>query len=162
MGEKETRGATTIFVVRTTAGQERNVAEAIEARAKANELPIYSILAPETLRGYVFVEALGSHTVDEAIAGIKHAKSHVPGVASISDVEKFLITKPVIEELTIGDTVEITGGPFKDMKAKIVRVDKVKEEVTIELLEAAFTLSITVHADYIKLLEKSKSEEEKI
>jgi len=162
MGEKETRGATTIFVVRTTAGQERNVAEAIEARAKANELPIYSILAPETLRGYVFVEALGSHTVDEAIAGIKHAKSHVPGVASISDVEKFLITKPVIEELTIGDTVEITGGPFKDMKAKIVRVDKVKEEVTIELLEAAFTLPITVHADYIKLLEKSKSEEEKI
>ena len=162
MEEKETRGAATIFVVRTTAGQERNVAEAIEARAKANELPIYSILAPETLRGYVFVEALGSHTVDEAIAGIKHAKSHVPGVASISDVEKFLITKPVIEELTIGDTVEITGGPFKDMKAKIVRVDKVKEEVTIELLEAAFTLPITVHADYVKLLEKSKSEEEKI
>jgi len=162
MGEKETRGTATIFVVRTTAGQERNVAEAIEARIKANELPIYSILAPETLRGYVFVEALGSHTVDEAIAGIKHAKSHVPGVAGISDVEKFLITKPVIEELTIGDTVEITGGPFKDMKAKIVRVDKVKEEVTIELLEAAFTLPITVHADYVKLLEKSKSEEEKI
>lgn len=162
MVEKERKEAATIFVVRTTAGQERNVAEAIEARVRAKELPIYSILAPETLRGYVFIEALGSHTVDEAIAGIKHAKSHVPGVVGISDVEKFLITKPVIEELSIGDTVEITGGPFKDMKAKIVRVDKVKEEVTIELLEAAFTLPITVHADYVKLLEKSKSEEEKI
>ncbi|MDH5770224.1 MAG: transcription elongation factor Spt5 [Candidatus Bathyarchaeota archaeon] len=162
MVEKERKEAATIFVVRTTAGQERNVAEAIEARVNAKGLPIYSILAPETLRGYVFIEALGSHTVDEAIAGIKHAKSHVPGVVGISNVEKFLITKPVIEELSIGDTVEITGGPFKDMKAKIVRVDKVKEEVTIELLEAAFTLPITVHADYVKLLEKSKSEEEKI
>lgn len=162
MVEKERKEAATIFVVRTTAGQERNVAEAIEARVNATGLPIYSILAPETLRGYVFIEALGSHTVDEAIAGIKHAKSHVPGVVGISDVEKFLITKPVIEELSIGDTVEITGGPFRDMKAKIVRVDKVKEEVTIELLEAAFTLPITVHADYVKLLEKSESEEEKI
>lgn len=162
MSEEERKEAATIFVVRTTAGQERNVAEAIEARVRAKGLPIYSILAPETLRGYVFIEAMGSHTVDEAIAGIKHAKSHVPGVIGISDVEKFLITKPVIEELSIGDTVEITGGPFKDMKAKIVRVDKVKEEVTIELLEAAFTIPITVHADYVKILEKSKSEEEKI
>ena len=92
----------------------------------------------------------------------KHAKSHVPGVVDFSDVEKFLITKPVIEELSVGDTVEITGGPFKDMKAKIVRVDKAKEEVTIELLEAAFTLPITVHADYVKLLEKSESEEERV
>jgi len=162
MVEKERKEAATIFVVRTTAGQERNVAESIESRVNAKGLPIYSILAPETLRGYVFIEALGSHTVDEAIAGIKHAKSHVPGVVGISDVEKFLITKPVIEELSIGDTVEITGGPFRDMKAKIVRIDKVKEEVTIELLEASFTLPITVHADYVKLLEKFKSEEEKI
>jgi len=162
MAKKERKEAATIFVVRTTAGQERNVAEAIEARVSATGLPIYSILAPETLRGYVFIEALGSHTVDEAIAGIKHAKSHVPGVVGISGVEKFLVTKPIIEELSVGDTVEITGGPFKDMKAKIVRVDQVKEEVTIELLEATFTLPITVHADYVKILEKSKSEEETI
>jgi len=162
MTEEERKGTATVFTVRTTAGQERNVAEAIEARVKAKDLPIYSIFAPETLRGYVFIEALGSHTVDEAIAGIKHAKSHVPGVVDFSDVEKFLITKPVIEELSVGDTVEITGGPFKDMKAKIVRVDKAKEEVTIELLEAAFTLPITVHADYVKLLEKSESEEERV
>ncbi len=145
-----------IFVVRTTAGQERNVAEAIEARVKVKKLPVYSIFAPETLRGYVFIEALGPHVVDEAVVGIKHAKSHVPGVVSISDVEKYLITKPIIEELSVGDTVEITGGPFKDMKAKIIRIDKVKEEVTIELLEASFTLPITVHADYVKILEKSK------
>jgi transcription antitermination factor NusG len=36
------------------------------------------------------------------------------------------------------------------MEAKIVRVDASKEEVTVEILEAAFTLPITVHADYVR------------
>jgi len=51
------------------------------------------------------------------------------------------------------------GGPFKGMRAKITRVDKTKEEVTLELLEATFTLPITVHADYVKLVEKAKKKE---
>jgi transcriptional antiterminator NusG len=65
----------------------------------------------------------------------------------------------VIEELDVEDTVEIVGGPFKGMKAKITRIDETKEEVTLELLEATFTLPITVHADYVRLAEKAKKEE---
>jgi transcriptional antiterminator NusG len=42
------------------------------------------------------------------------------------------------------------------MRAQITRVDKAKEEVTLELLEATFTLPITVHADYVKVVEKPK------
>jgi transcription termination/antitermination protein NusG len=53
--------------------------------------------------------------------------------------------------------VEITGGPFKGMRAKITRIDKSKGEVTLELLEATFTLPITVHSDYVKLVEKAKT-----
>jgi len=44
------------------------------------------------------------------------------------------------------------------MKAKIERIDGMKQEVTMELLEATFTLPITVHADYVKLIEKAKEE----
>jgi transcriptional antiterminator NusG len=44
------------------------------------------------------------------------------------------------------------------MQAKITRLDKTKGEVTLELLEATFTLPITVHADYVKLVKKGKSE----
>ena len=47
------------------------------------------------------------------------------------------------------------------MRAKITRVDKTKEEVTLELMEATFTLPITVHADYVKLVEKTKKVEAK-
>jgi transcriptional antiterminator NusG len=149
-----------IFAVRTTAGQEKNVANLIAARVETDKLPIKAILVPETLKGYVFIEADGPHFVEEAIAGIKHARSRVPGVVDFSEVERYIVVKPVIEELNINDLVEIIGGPFKGMKAKITRIDRTKEEVTLELLEATFTLPITVHADYVKLAEKAKKEGE--
>ena len=145
-----------IYVLKTTAGQELNVANLIYSRAVSANLPIYSILVTGNLKGYVFVEAAGPHFVDEAAAGIKHAKQRLPGLVKISELEKFIVTKPVIEELDVGDTVEIVGGPFKGMKAKITRVDKPKNEVTLELLEATITLPITIHADYVRVLSKGK------
>jgi len=154
--EKEKAPSTSIFAVRTTAGQEKNVANLIAVRAGSNKLPVKSILVPEMLKGYVFVEAEGPHYVEEAIAGIKHVRSRVPGIVSFSEVERYIVVKPVIEELDIDDMVEIVSGPFKSMRAKITRIDKTKNEVTLELLEATFTLPITVHADYVKIVEKAK------
>ena len=145
---------TKIFAVRTTTGQERNVAKLVAAKIEMNQLPIKAILVPETLRGYLFVEANGPHFVEEAIAGIRHVRSRVPGIVDFSEIERYLVRKPVIEELSEEDIVEVTGGPFKGMRAKITRINKVKEEVTLELLEATFTLPITVHSDYVKLVEK--------
>lgn len=157
--EEGDRISSAIFAVRTTAGQEKNVANLIAAKVETSNLPIKAILVPEMLKGYVFVEADGPHFVEKAIAGIKHVRSRVPGIVTFSEVERYIIVKPVIEELDINDIVEVIGGPFKGMRAKITRVDKTKEEVTLELLEATFTLPITVHADYVKLVEKAKGEE---
>lgn len=154
--EEKKKFFTSIFAVRTTAGQERNVATLIAARVEANKLPIKAVLVPETLKGYVFVEAEGPHFVEEAIGGIKHVRSRVPGKVDFEEIERYVVVKPVIEELSENDMVEVIGGPFKGMRAKITRVDRAKEEVTVELLEATFTLPITLHADYVKLVEKAK------
>jgi transcriptional antiterminator NusG len=157
--EKKTEEASTkIFAVKTTTGQERNVAKLVAARVEMNKIPIKAILVPETLKGYVFVEADGPHFVEEAIQGVRHVRSRVPGVVNFSDIERYIVRKPIIEELSENQIVEITGGPFKGMRAKITRVDKAKEEVTLELLEATFTLPITVHSDYVKLVAKAKTE----
>lgn len=156
MEEEKTFGV--IFAVRTTAGQEKNVANLLAARAEMNKLPIKAILVPETLKGYVFIEADGPHFVEKAIAGIKHIRSRVPGIVNFSEVERYIVVKPVIEELNEEDIVEVVGGPFKGMRARITRIDITKEEVTLELLEATFTMPITVHADYVKLVEKGKRE----
>jgi transcriptional antiterminator NusG len=158
MEKKEQAFPTKIFAVKTTTGQERNVAKLIAARIETNNISVKAILVPETLRGYVFVEAEGPHFVEEAIAGIRHVRSRVPGVVSFSEIERYIVRKPVIEELSENDIVEVTGGPFKGMRAKITRIDKAKAEVTLELLEATFTLPITVHSDYVKIVEKAKTE----
>ncbi|UCH02227.1 MAG: transcription elongation factor Spt5 [Candidatus Bathyarchaeota archaeon] len=144
-----------IYAIKTMVGQEKNAAELVASRIKTNSFPIISILAPETLRGYIFIEAQGPHIVEEAIKGIKHIRSRIPGKVPFSEIEKYLITKPIIEELDVGYTVEITGGPFRGMKAKITRVNKVRQEATLELLEATFTLPITVSSDYLKLVSKT-------
>lgn len=156
--EERSERTTSVFAVRTTAGQERNIANLIASRVEVNKLPIKAILVPETLKGYVFIEAEGPHFVEEAIAGVKHVRSRVPGVITFSELERYVVVRPVIEELDIDDLVEVTGGPFKGMRAKITGIDPHKEEITIELLEAAFTLPITVHADYVKLVEKARKE----
>jgi len=158
MEKKEQQYSTKIFAVKTTTGQEKNVARLVAAKIEMNGIPIKAILVPETLKGYVFMEAEGPHFVEEAIAGIKHVRSRIPGIVSFSEIERYIVRKPIIEELNENDIVEVTGGPFKGMRAKITRIDKTKEEVTLELLEATFTLPITVHSDYVKLVEKAKTE----
>jgi len=156
----EEKRKTLIFAVRTTSGQEKTVAEMVASRVGVKKLPVSSVLAPEVIKGYVFVEAVGPHFVDEAISGVRHARARTRGMITASAVERFIITKPVIEELDTDNLVEIVGGPFRGLKAKITHIDKVKEEVTIELLEEGFaTLPITVHADYVKLIERTKGEE---
>jgi transcriptional antiterminator NusG len=157
MNEKEDEYAPKIFVVKTTTGQERNVARLIAAKVEMAKIPIKALLVPDTLKGYVFVEADGPHLVEEAIAGVRHVRSRIPGLVSFAEVERYIVRKPVIEDLGEDDVVEITGGPFKGMRAKITRIDKSKGEVTLELLEATFTLPITVHSDYVKLVERSKT-----
>ena len=157
MEKKEEQFSAKIFVVKTTTGQERNVARLVAAKIEMTHIPIKAILVPDTLKGYVFIEADGPHLVEEAIAGVRHVRSRIPGLVSFAEIERYIVRKPILEDLTEDDVVEITGGPFKGMRAKITRIDKSKGEVTLELLEATFTLPITVHSDYVKLVEKAKT-----
>ena len=157
MDKKEELSQVKIFAVKTTTGQERNVARLISSKVEMTHIPIKALLVPDTLKGYVFIEADGPHLVEEAIAGVRHVRSRIPGLISFNEIERYIVRKPVMEDLSEDDVVEITGGPFKGMRAKITRLDKSKGEVTLELLEATFTLPITVHSDYVKLVEKAKA-----
>ncbi|MEM2842705.1 MAG: transcription elongation factor Spt5 [Candidatus Bathyarchaeia archaeon] len=144
-----------IYAVKTTSGQEETVANFIASKTASKNFLISSVLAFDSIKGYVFVEASAPHIVDEAASGVRHAKGRAKGEIPLSEVEKFLIIKPVVEELNVNDIVEVTSGPFKGLKAKVTNVDKTKGEITIELLEEGFAiLPITVHADYVKLLER--------
>jgi transcriptional antiterminator NusG len=155
---------TRIFAIRTTAGQEQNVALLIERRCLAKNIRIRAIVSPSDVRGYVFLEATGPNIVNIAIEDVKHVKGWVSGKVNFEDIYKFIKPRPVTELVGVNDKVEIIAGPFKSMQAKVTRVDKAKSEVTLELLEAPYTLPITVHAEQVKLVshgEPPKPEAEK-
>jgi len=148
MDKKEELSQVKIFAVKTTTGQERNVARLIASKVEMTHIPIKALLVPDTLKGYVFIEADGPHLIEEAIAGVRHVRSRIPGLISFNEIERYIVRKPVMEDLNEDDVVEITGGPFKGMRAKITRLDKSKGEVTLELLEATFTLP----SQYIQIM----------
>lgn len=144
-----------IFAVKTTGGQERNVANYVSTRIKVRKKQVFSILVLEALKGYILVEAANANVVGESTSGFRHVKSQIAGVIQFGDVEKFLVTKSVIAELGIGDTVEIIAGPFKGMKAKINRIERARSEVTVVLLDAPYQLPVTVDADFLKMVGKA-------
>ena len=146
-----------IFAVKTTGGQERNVANLVSTRVQVRKKPVASILVLDSLRGYILIEAANANLVGESTAGLRHVKSQIPGIIQFSDVEKFLVTKSVIAELGIGDTVEIVAGPFKGMKAKINRIERARSEVTVILLDAPYQLPVTVDAEFLRITEKASS-----
>jgi transcriptional antiterminator NusG len=144
--------------VKTTGGQERTVATFVANKAMQKKKPIYSILALDTWKGYVLFEAPNSQVVDESIQGFKHVRSKIPGMMQFQDIEKFLVTKSMVAELSDGDIVEIVAGPFKTMRAKIVRIETAKQEVTVVLLDTPYQLPVTVDAAYLKIVQKATGE----
>ncbi len=140
-----------LFAIRTTGGQEKVVMRLLETRAKMNKIHIQSVLWVNNLKGYVVIEALDPSAAYQAIEGIRHIRGQLRGELEFKDIEGYLIKKSIVAQLAIDQTVEITGGPFKGMKATVTRLDKEKEEATVVLLEASYQLPVTVDANYLKI-----------
>ena len=143
------------FAIRTTGGQEHVVAKLLENRVAIKKLDIQSILVLDNLKGYIVIEAADANVVYEVLTGVRHVRGQIRGELQFKDIEGYLIKKPTVTELSVDDTVEITGGPFKGMKAKITRVDYDKQEATVVLLDAPYQLPVTVDANYLKLVQKT-------
>lgn len=138
------------FAIRTTGGQENIVANIIQNRVNAKKIGIHSILILENFKGYIIVEAPDSNIAYEALAGVRHVRGQIRGELPFKDIEGYLVKKPVVSDLNVDDTVEIIGGPFKAMKAKITRVDYEKQEATVVLLDSPYQIPVTVDANYLK------------
>ena len=98
-----------IYAVKTTASQERTVADMIMTR---EENDIHAALAPDSLTSYVMVEADDDAVLSRVLEEIPHARSIVPGESGVSEVEHFLSPTPDVEGIAEGDIVELIAGPF--------------------------------------------------
>ena len=139
------------FVVRVSGGQESLIASTLQSKLSTKKVEgIYSILFLEHFKGYVIVEAVDSNMAYDALHGIRHIRGQIRGELPFKDLEGYLVKKPVVTELIVDDTVEIIAGPFKSMKAKIMRVDYEKQEATVVLLDSPYQIPVTVDANYLK------------
>jgi transcriptional antiterminator NusG len=144
-----------IYTVKTVVGRENVVAEAIAAKCKTENYAIQSIVHPEEIKGYVFIEG-ELRDIERIIKDIPHVRGMIKTPIDLKQIQNFLQPRKVEIELNIGDLVEVIGGPFKGTKGKVTRYDKVKREITLEPLEVAVPIPITISVEFVKILEKVK------
>ena len=141
-----------IYALKTSAGQERNVARLLARKARTIDgIGISSILVPESLKGYILVESSTKIDLRNPDLKVQHLRGVVEGSVGITfeEVKRFLKPEPIISSI-----VELISGPFKGERAKVVRIDESREEVVLELIEAAVPIPVTVKADQIRIIQK--------
>lgn len=149
-----------ILTIRTTVGRENAVIETLISKVKSGTLDIKSIFHPDELKGYIFIEG-DEEAIDKIIKGVPHLKGVIRKTVKLDDIKKFFEVKKLEIKINRGDVIEVTGGPFKNEKGKVTRIDEAKEEVTLELLDAAIPIPITVSIDSVRLLEAAEKGESK-
>ncbi len=165
-----------IYVVKVTANQEKVVAEMIAREARAQKRArtdaeegkeIYSVLYTTGLKGYILVEADKPGTVEDIALKVPKTKGLLlkkkgdlesAGTVPIEELEKTIMPTPTVLSVNKGDLVELIAGPFKGEKARVARIDKGKNEITVELIEAAVPIPVIVRGEDIKILKKEENE----
>lgn len=152
-----------IYALRTTANREDQVMDFVFSHAQKRNLKVLSLIRPHDLRGYIFIEAESKADAEGAFKGVPYARGLLPKPLEYKEIEHMFEQVKTNVNIQKNDIVEIIAGPFKREKAKITRIDMAKEEVVVELLEAAVPIPITVSLDSVKVIrrEGEADEEEK-
>jgi len=149
-----------IYVVKVTTNKEDKALEMIADKVKKKNVGVYAVARPHGLRGYVFLESPDREHAEEAVFNLPYVKGIIGKTVTYNEIKQML--EPVASEIKIekGDIVEIISEPFKNEKAKVVRVDKTKEECVVSLLGAAVPIPVTVRLDNLRVIRREELEEE--
>jgi transcriptional antiterminator NusG len=143
------------FVVRVATKQEKVVALMIEKKIKADNLPVYSVFFHEPVKGYVFIETDDENAAYQAISGIKHVKGILEKPMKDEEIlSMFKVESKKEEEIKVGDIIEISAGPFKGERAKVLAIDRAKDEYTVEPLEAIVSIPVRLKGKNIKVIKQ--------
>lgn len=156
--EAGNENAELIFALRTTANKEDQVMDFIVSNAAKKGLQVYSVARPHGMRGYIFLEAATKAEAEQAAANIPYARGILAQPVRFKEMEHMLEQVKVEANIQKDDIAEIISGPFKREKCKVTRVDRAKEEVVVELLEAAVPIPITLKFDAIKVIRREGEE----
>lgn len=154
----ETEQNTHIFALRTTANREEQVMDFLMSNVKKKKLPVFSIIHPHGMRGYIFLEAAGKTDAEQAALGIPYARGILDKEVQLKELEHMFEQTPAEMNIQKNDVVEIISGSLKREQGKIQRVDAVKGEVVVVLLDAAVPIPITLKMDAVRVIRRDNEE----
>ncbi|MGC8662737.1 MAG: transcription elongation factor Spt5 [Candidatus Micrarchaeia archaeon] len=144
------------FVIRVTSSQEKITVDILENKVSKTNLPIYSIVLVDGMRGYLIIESESELACRELIMNEPHVKGMLPKPLEDSELNKMLELKKNVQEIEINDTVEFLNGPFKGYKAKVIKVDTSKDEITVELMDVAVPIPVTTKSNTARVIQKAE------
>jgi len=147
-----------IFIIKVTTNKEERAVDMIADRVEKKSLNVFSVSRPHGLRGYILLEAEDRESAEEAVFNLPYIKGIIGKTINYEEIKNMI--EPSVTSISIkdGDIVEIIAEPFKKEKAKVLRIDKQKEEVVVSLLGAVVPLPVTVKLDNIKVIRREEGE----
>ena len=149
-----------IFIIKVTTNKEEKAVDMIADRAEKKNLNTYAVLRPHGLRGYVLLEAEDRESAEESVFNLPYVKGIIGKTIGYEEIKNMV--EPSVSTISIkqGDIVEIIAEPFKKEKAKVLRIDKQKEEVVVSLLGAVVPLPVTIKMDNVRVIRRDENGEE--
>lgn len=150
---------THLFALRTAANREDQVVDYLMSKLhRFPESGILAVIRPHGMRGYIFIEATSKLEAENTLQGVPYARGLLANEIPYNEIEHMLEQVKVEMNIKKSDIVEIISGPFKRENAKVMRINKQKEEIVVELLEAAVPIPITVKMDAVKVIRREGDE----
>jgi len=145
-----------MFVYRVTAGQEKVVADVLKHKVEKDKLAISSIAMIEELRGYLIIEAQDEVVARQAAMRIPHIKGVLSRSMDPNELNSLIEARSPALAIKKGDIVELISGPFRGEKARVIKIDENKDELTVELTEVAVPIPVTIKSNTIRIYQKAE------
>ena len=145
-----------IFIIKVTTNKEERAVDMIAERIDKKSINAFSVSRPHGLRGYVLLEAEDRESAEESVFNLPYVKGIVGKTITYEEIKNMVEPSVVTISIKEGDIVELIAEPFKKEKAKVIRIDKQKEEVVVSLLGAVVPLPVTVKLDNVKVIRREE------
>jgi len=149
-----------IFIIKVQTNKEENAAELIAEKALKKNIAVYSVTKAHGVKGYIFLEAEGRDSAEESVYNLPYIKGIIGKTIAYDEIKAMVEPTATTISIKENDIVEIIGATLKGEKAKVLRIDKQKEEVTVSLLGAVVPLPVTIKIDNVKVIRRDEGDEE--
>ncbi|MBA7673731.1 hypothetical protein ES703_81935 [subsurface metagenome] len=145
-----------IFIIKVTTNKEGKAVDMIADRIEKRNINAFSVSKPHGLRGYILLEAEDRESAEESVFNLPYVKGIIGKTITYAEIKNMIEPSATTISIKEGDIIEMIAEPFKKEKAKVLRIDKQKEEVVVSLLGAVVPLPVTVKIDNVKVIRREE------